>query len=158
MFRIFRGYFQGKTTASARKGAFEDGGQWEQEGPLANILLKGIFNSLSEEKIILGLNWDDLQYQKTKNKATNDNGNMATIALTYISLLGAVIDTHECSAGFVRSNRPKTHGFDVLEIAVWLHQLSEYSMDVDLDVLASHQFWNTPPVAWEPCHNGGACN
>ena len=54
----------------------------------------------------------------------------------------AFITTLACSAEFLRANRERVHGIDWMETMLWLHQLSEYSLDVDLDNLVSRRYWN----------------
>ena len=54
----------------------------------------------------------------------------------------AFITTLRCSGEFLRSYREDSHGIDWMEHIIWLHQLSEYSLDVDLDGLVRRRYWN----------------
>jgi len=54
----------------------------------------------------------------------------------------AFVETLGCSSDFLRSGRDRSHGIDWLEQGVWMHQLAEYPLGVNLDALVRRKYWN----------------
>ena len=54
----------------------------------------------------------------------------------------AFVSTLGCGSAFIRSGHERSHGVDWLEQGVWLHQLAEYPLDIDLDNLVRRKYWN----------------
>jgi hypothetical protein len=73
------------------------------------------------------------------------DGSKGTLKYTY-NTMHATLGTLGCASTYVRANREKSHGVDMLELIVWLHQLSEYSFDVDLETLVTDTTYNMPPM------------
>ena len=86
-------------------------------------------------------------FRKSYQKNANSDPDPLFKAVTAIA---SVTSTMDCAKSFVKANKPNTHGIDMVELVVWMHQLSEYSFDFDLDLLISHDYWNTPPAFAEP--------
>jgi hypothetical protein len=63
----------------------------------------------------------------------------------------AFVQTLGCGADFLKSNRARSHGVDWLESSVWLHQLAESSLDVDLDTLVRRTYWNDRKLVDSKC-------
>ena len=63
----------------------------------------------------------------------------------------AFVETLGCSSDFLRSRRDRSHGVDWLEQGVWLHQLMEYSLDVDLDNVVRRTYWNDAQPVNDKC-------
>ena len=63
----------------------------------------------------------------------------------------AFVTTLGCGADFIKGNREKSHGVDFLEIAVWLHQLAETSLDTDVGDLIRRKYWNDLKLVDDKC-------
>ena len=75
----------------------------------------------------------------------------AATSSDYPKSMHAFVSTLGCSAKYMRTNRANAHGIDWLETFVWTHQLTEYSIDVDLDTLVQFDFWNRKVVEAADC-------
>jgi len=63
--------------------------------------------------------------------------------------LKTFLKSEVCARSYVRAPRRYSHGLDALETIVWMHQLSEYTEELDLASLINNDWWNLKPLTSE---------